>query len=38
MGQYDAKVVTLTMGSQLSGEVATFANVDLGEDDCRDAG
>jgi len=32
MGQYDAKVVTLTLGSQLSGEVATFANVDLGED------
>ena len=32
MGQYDAKIVTLTLGSQLSGEVATFANVDLGED------
>jgi len=31
MGQYDAKVVTLTLGSQLSGEVATFADVDLGE-------
>ncbi len=32
MGQYDAKVVTLTMGSQLSGELASFAAVDLGED------
>lgn len=32
MGQYDAKVVTLTMGSQLSGEIASFAAVDLGED------
>ena len=32
LGQYDAKIVTLTLGSQLSGEVATFANVDLGED------
>lgn len=31
MGPYDAKVVTLTMGSQLSGEVATYAAVDLGE-------
>jgi uncharacterized membrane protein len=32
MGQYDAKIVTLTMGSQLSGELASFAAVDLGED------
>lgn len=32
MGQYDAKVVTLTLGSQLSGEVASYAAVDLGED------
>lgn len=31
MGQYDAKIVTLTMGSQLSGEVASYAAVDLGE-------
>ena len=31
MNEYDAKVVTLTLGSQLSGEVATFAGVDLGE-------
>ena len=32
MGQYDAKVVTMTLGSQLSGEVDSFAAVSLGED------
>ena len=32
MGEYGAKVVTLTLGDQLSGEVASFAAVDLGED------
>ncbi len=31
MNEYDAKVVTLTLGSQLSGEVATFASIDLAE-------
>jgi uncharacterized membrane protein len=38
MGEYDAQVVTLTMGSQISGEVATFAAVDLGEDAAPAAG
>lgn len=32
MGEYGAKAVTLTLGDQLSGEVASFAAVDLGED------
>lgn len=32
MGEYGAKVVTLTLGDQLSGEVATFEAIDLGED------
>ncbi len=31
MGEHGAKVVTLTVGDQLSGEVAQFAAVDLGE-------
>lgn len=31
MGEYDAKVVTVTLGDQLSGELETFADVDLGE-------
>jgi uncharacterized membrane protein len=31
MGEYGAKVVTLTLGDQLSGEVATFEAVDLGD-------
>lgn len=37
MGEYDAKVVTVTLGDQLSGEVATFAAVDLGEGAEEDA-
>jgi uncharacterized membrane protein len=32
LGEYDAKVVTVTLGDQLSGEMASFATVDLGED------
>jgi uncharacterized membrane protein len=32
MSPYGAKVVTVTLGSQLSGEVESFAAVDLGED------
>ena len=32
LGVADAQVVTMTLGSQLSGEVAQFAAVDLGED------
>ena len=32
MGQYGARVVTVTMGSQLSGEVASYAAVSVGED------
>ena len=32
MGEYGAKVVTLTLGDQLSGEVASFEAVDLGAD------
>ena len=31
MDQYGAKVVTVTLGSQLSGEVATYAAVSVGE-------
>lgn len=31
MGQYGAKVVTLTLGSQLSGEMASFAAVSLSD-------
>ena len=31
MDQYGAKVVTVTLGSQLSGEVATYAAVGMGE-------
>lgn len=31
MDEYGAKVVTVTLGSQLSGEVATYAAVDMGE-------
>jgi len=31
MGDYGAKVVTVTLGDQLSGEVASYAAVDLGE-------
>ena len=31
MGQYGAKVVTLTLGSQLSGEMASFAAVSLAD-------
>jgi hypothetical protein len=32
LGEYDAKVVTVTLGDQLSGEMANYAAVDLGED------
>jgi uncharacterized membrane protein len=32
MGEYDAKIVSLTVGSQLSGEVASYADINLGED------
>lgn len=32
MGEYGAKIVTVTLGDQISGEVATYAAVDLGED------
>jgi uncharacterized membrane protein len=31
MGQYGAKIVTLTLGSQISGEVASFGAVSLAE-------
>lgn len=31
MDEYGAKVVTVTLGSQISGEVATYAAVDVGE-------
>ena len=31
MDQYGAKVVTVTLGSQLSGEVASYAAVGVGE-------
>ncbi len=31
LDEYGAKVVTVTMGSQLSGEMATYAAVSLGE-------
>lgn len=31
LDEYDAKVVTVTMGSQLSGEMATYAAVSLGD-------
>jgi len=31
MGEYDAKAVTVTLGDQLSGELASYAAVDLGE-------
>jgi uncharacterized membrane protein len=31
LDEYGAKVVTVTMGSQLSGEMATYAAVDLGD-------
>jgi uncharacterized membrane protein len=31
MGEYGAKIVTVTMGSQVSGEVATYAAVAVGE-------
>jgi uncharacterized membrane protein len=31
MQEFDAKVVTLTLGSQVSGELAHFESVDLGE-------
>ena len=32
MGEYGAKVVTLTLGDQLSGEVASFGAIELGDD------
>ena len=32
MGEYGAKVVTLTLGDQLSGEVASFGAIELGAD------
>jgi uncharacterized membrane protein len=32
MQEFDAKVVTVTMGSQISGELAYFESVDLGEE------
>lgn len=31
MGEYDAQVVTVTLGDQLSGEMASFSSVELGE-------
>lgn len=31
-GENDAKIVTLTLGDQLSGEVAQYAAIDLGDD------
>jgi uncharacterized membrane protein len=35
---YGAKVVTVTLGSQLSGEVATYAAIGMGENALTDAG
>lgn len=32
LGEYGAKAVTVTVGDQLSGELASYAAVDLGED------
>jgi uncharacterized membrane protein len=31
LSEYDAKVVTVTLGSQISGEMATYAAVSVGE-------
>lgn len=32
MGEYDAKVLTVTLGDQLSGELAHYERIDLGEE------
>jgi uncharacterized membrane protein len=37
MQEFDAKVVTLTVGSQLSGELAHYESVDLGEGEIEPA-